>query len=368
MPTFGVDLSNELSLLVDKAYTGYLDPAKQNRLFLMAYINLVEKKYNNLDRQQVFDELSYFIKTGVSVPMRNGKVYTQPLQLSGVSLLPNDVVQLTSIYGHELVVGDIVNVSGVQGLLNLNGGPYVVTAVLSPTVFEVIVIGVTGVYVLNSGSFTSSNMLPDYHHLLSLKASYVLSSRYSGVKVIGAAGTPVLLKLNRPVDFRTGELMRVSGVTGNVAANGDYYVKRVGNTGYELFIDEDLQLPVSSVSAYNGGGVISRVLEVYATPYVSDQKISSFGKADKEFPKYEVSQGMLKVEPAPSSIELDYMTEGAVIPTVRIDVLDSVTDLELYYPKKLLVRLVNEAADLQHLSMRDLTQYQAQTQETIENP
>jgi hypothetical protein len=93
-----------------------------------------------------------------------------------------------------------------------------------------------------------------------------------------------------------------------------------------------------------------------------------FSDATFDFPKFEISEGYLIFEPAPNRIRIDYMTEGAVSPTPRIDVNDNATDLELYYNKKFLVRLVNEAADLFNLQQRDLSQYQAQTQETIENP
>ena len=366
MPTTGAELGRELDLIVDKPYTGFFDAAKKNRLFLMAFINLTEKKYNSLDRQQVYDELTHFLKTGVEHTVRNGRVYTKPLQIASVSIAVNDVGIVTYL-PHDLAVNDSVTISDAQGVAGLNVTAGVVS-VVSPTEFRVNIAGATGAYVPNSGKFVSPIMLPDYHHLLSVECVYEDVSKYANVRIECAEGNPATIRLNRPVDIRTGDRITISGVTGNTAVNGTWYVRKVGLERYKLYVDSDFQVPVVSNQAYNSGGLVRREVRNYAMPYVSDQKISSFGTASVSYPKFEISEGFLKLEPAPVKIVIDYMTEGAVIPTVRIDVSDNVTDLELYYPKKFLVRLVNEAADLQHLAMRDLSQYQAQTQETIENP
>jgi hypothetical protein len=367
MATTGAELGRELDLLVDKPYTAFFDNAKKNRLLTMAFVNLREKKYNNLDRQQVYDELTHFLKTGVQKPIRDGRIYTKPIQVVGLVFSPTDITYTTAV-PHGLVVGDNVTVTDVQGVALANVANSPVLTVVSETEFTIGVVGASGTYVALTGVMKYSNMLPDYHHLLSVECEYEEVLRYKDVKVECAEGTPIVVRFNRPVDFRTGEVIRISGVTGNTAANGDYYVRKVGLDRYELYQDADFLVPVASNFPYNSGGIVRRVVKEYAMPYVSDQKISTFGEATKRYPKFEIAQGFLKFEPRPSSIVIDYMTSGVDVPTVRIDVVDTVTDLELYYPKKFLMRLVNEAADLFHLSVRDLSQYQAQTQETIENP
>jgi hypothetical protein len=117
MPTTGAELSRELDLQVDKAYTGYLDPAKKNRLFLMAYIQLAEKKYNQMDRQQVYDELTHFVKTDVPVQMRSDKIYTFPLQVN-TAVFSGGVLTITTWKENQLQVNDTVNYSARKGRVN----------------------------------------------------------------------------------------------------------------------------------------------------------------------------------------------------------------------------------------------------------
>lgn len=367
MATTGFELGRELDLLVDKPYTTFFDNAKKNRLLTMAFINLREKKYNSLDRQQVYDELTHFLKTEVSKPVRNGRLYTGPIQVVGLVVTPTQIEYEVAV-PHDLVVGDLVTIRDVQGVPLANVSNVPIVSVSGVKSFVVSVSNAVGVYVPLSGVMTSENMLSDYHHLLSVRCVYSEVRRYSDVKVDCAEGTPIVVRFNRPVDLRTGEQVEISGVTGNTAANGTFYVRKVGLDRYQLFVDENFLVPVASNFPYNSGGIVRRVIEQYAMPYVSDQKISVFGEATKRYPKFEVAQGFIKFSPIPSSVVVDYMTTGLDTPIVRIDVSDNVTDLELYYPKKFLMRLVNEAADLFHLSVRDLSQYQAQTQETIENP
>ena len=364
MPTTGAELSRELDLQVDKAYTGYLDPAKKNRLFLMAYIQLAEKKYNQMDRQQVYDELTHFVKTDVPVQMRSDKIYTFPLQVN-TAVFSGGVLTITTWKENQLQVGDTVNLSGFAGLVNVPSSA-VVSSVTSANTFSVAATNVTGVHTPFSGTVIWDGLLSDYHHLLTVKCLYD-NELFS--PIVGATNSsPVVIEFRDRTNLRTGEQVEVRNVTGNTAANGLVYVKKVGARRYSLFSDSRLSNPIVGNGTYNSGGVVVRSEDSYANVLVSDQKTSSFQVASEKYPKVQISQGYLTFSPKPDSILIDYMTEGAVSPTVRIDVLDNVTDLELYYSKKLLTRLINEAADIFSLQARDLSQYQAQTNETVENP
>lgn len=364
MPTTGIELSRELDLQVDKAYTGYLDAAKKNRLFLMAYIQLAEKKYNDMDKQQVYDELTHFVKTDYPVSVRGGKVYTSPLQVNQASF-SGGVLTVSTWLANQLQVGDTVSLNGLTGLSGVPASA-VVASVVNPTTFTVLATGVTGTHVQFSGNVTWSGLLPDYHHLLTVKCIYE-DEIFS--PLIGATNSsPIVIEFRDRTNLRTGEKIQVKNVTGNTAANGLFYVKKIGARRYLLFFDDRFSVPSVGNGSYNSGGVVVRTLGSYANVLVPDQKTSSFQVSSKEYPKVQISSGYLTFSPSPENIEIDYMTEGAVSPTVRIDVLDGVTDLELYYPKKFLTRLVNEAADLFSLQARDLSQYQAQTNETVENP
>lgn len=364
MATTGAELSRELDLQVDKAYTGYLDPAKKNRLFLMAYIQLAEKKYNSMDTQQVYDELTHFIKTDYSVNVRGGKVYTFPLQVNQASF-SGGVLTISTWLENQLEVGDTVSLSGLTGLSNVPSSA-TVASVVNSNVFTVSAPGVAGSHVQFSGSVTWAGLLADYHHLLTVNCFYEDELPYP---LVGASNTsPIVIEFSQRTNLRTGEKVSVRNVTGNTAANGDFYIKKVGQRKYSLFSNDRLSVPVVGNGQYNSGGIVVRSKSAYANVLVPDQKTSSFQVATKEYPKVQISEGYLKLSPPPDRVLVDYMTEGAVSPVVRIDVLDNVTDLELYYPKKFLTRLINEAADLFSLQARDLSQYQAQTNETVENP
>lgn len=369
MPTTGLELSRELDLQIDKDYSGYLSPAKKNRLFLMAYINLLEKKYNGLDRQQVYDELTHFLKVDKEYEVRNGKIYTSPLQISVLTYAPGTST-ITTVLDHGLLVGDVVQLNNVQGVSGISGN-FTIQQVLTPKQFTISQQTFSGVYVPNTGNVTSDKIIFDYHHLLTVECIY--TRQYIKNKIVDATNaTPIVIKVEGRTDLRSGEKVTITGVTGNLSANGIYYLKKLyayeGYSKYSLYQDKDLTIPVAGFGPYNSGGEIKKEFDNYAVQRISDQKISIFSDATVEFPKFQVSEGYLVFEPAPNKIRIDYMTEGQVSPTPRIDVNDNATDLELYYNKKFLVRLVNEAADLFSLQQRDLSQYQAQTQETIENP
>lgn len=364
MATTGIEISREFDLQIDKSYTGYLDPAKKNRLLLMAYMQLAEKKYNNMDRQQVYDELTHFVKTEYPVDVRDGKVYTFPLQVNQASF-SGGVLTVSTWLANHLQVGDDVNLSGLTGLVNVPSSA-TVTSILNPNTFTVSATGVTGSHVQFSGVVTWDGLLPDYHHLLTVKCLY--EDELDSVLIGATNSSPVVIEFKHRTNLRSGEKVEVRNVTGNTAANGSFYVKKVGARRYSLFSDSRFSVPVVGNGQYNSGGIVVRSVGSYANVLVPDQKTSTFQAATKEYPKVQISSGYLSFSPSPSRIEIDYMTEGAVSPTVRIDVLDGVTDLELYYPKKFLTKLVNEAADLFSLQARDLSQYQAQTNETVENP
>jgi hypothetical protein len=274
------------------------------------------------------------------------------------------------VLDHGLLAGDVIQINNVQGVLGISGN-FTIQQVLTPKQFTVSQQTFSGVYVPNTGSVTSDKIIFDYHHLLTVECIYV--RQYIKNNIVDATNaTPIVIKVEGRTDLRSGEKVTITGVTGNLTANGIYYLKRLyayeGYSKYSLYQDKDLTIPVAGFGPYNSGGEIKKEFDNYAVQRISDQKISIFSDATVEFPKFQVSEGYLVFEPAPNKIRIDYMTEGQVSPTPRIDVNDDATDLELYYNKKFLVRLVNEAADLFSLQQRDLSQYQAQTQETIENP
>lgn len=59
----GLEFSNIFDLKIDKAYSGFLNPTKKNRLFKEALVLSIENKYKDLQSQKSYDEITMLIKT-----------------------------------------------------------------------------------------------------------------------------------------------------------------------------------------------------------------------------------------------------------------------------------------------------------------
>lgn len=265
MATTGADFSLLFDRKINKAYTANYNNAKRNRLFKNALINAVETKYEELDQQKEFDELSALIKTGATFTPSANILY--------------------------------------------------LTTAASPNI-------------------------SDYQHLLAVKCKY---TSYLALTLSGATKTnPLVITINEPNNLRTGEQIVVSGVVGNTNANGTFYIKKVGKQKAELYSDAKLLIPIFGNGVYISGGTVGRVHYQYAKPYRSDNKISIYGKPTVDNPRFEVANNQLKLYPTDSTCEqitMDYLSKA----TVFIDVTNTSTDLELTYPFKFLMYILDIA-------------------------
>lgn len=276
----GLEFSNVFDLKIDKAYSGFLNPTKKNRLFKEAIVLSIETKYKELESQKSYDEITNLIKTNLTVvPVSN---------------------QVT--------------------------------------------VGVVG------------SLIADYQHLLAIKSRFAIP--YVGIVVSDASNTlPIVITLSNFSDLRSGESVVISGVIGNFAANGTFYVKQLSRKKYQLFSDANLTLPVQGNGAYIQGGIISKIQYNYCKPFYAETKISPLGQPDFANPKYEITQGLIKLYPdniSCSEVTVDYIKKT----TVFIISNDNTIDLELTYPVKFLYYIADVSAQLFAESVKDAELFQ----------
>lgn len=365
MAITGIEISRLFDQQVDKAYSGYLDPSKKNRLIKKALTELVEKKYRGLDTQQEYDELSSMIVSDLSITPMDGKVAIAPYPISSITYNPSGVLTITTGFEPLLIVGSQVTISNVLGVTPSVNGTYTVLSISGNTFTVQGTPGYTGVYVSNSGNVVGGPMITNYHHLLSARCEYLITSRYITAKIIGATNTsPIVITTERKTDIRSFTAVSITGVNGNTNANGVWFVKRYSYDTFALYQDAELTVPVVGNGDYVNGGHIGSFLVRPATQIVPDAKGNRIPEPTVQYPSFQVSLNKLIFSPSPSKVVIDYMSD---LP-IEIDVTDATTDYTLWYPEKLIFRLINEAARQFNLESRDITQYQAQAAETIQNP
>lgn len=183
--------------------------------------------------------------------------------------------------------------------------------------------------------------IPDYEDLLAVKAEY--AETFYNITVVDATNTtPVVIELQNRNNIRSTEKVELTGIIGNPAANGTFFVKKISDFKFEIYTDEFFQVPVAGTGAYISGGQLSRIYFEWCRMYRSDQKIDTFATPSVRFPKFEVAETQLKFYPDNITcrrIELDYITKAVVLP----DVNNNVIDLELTYRYNFLLYIIYAA-------------------------
>lgn len=346
MALTGYDIGRYFQQKIAESYTGYIDNSKMNRLFKDALISILEKKYQADDTIKVKDEATFLTRTNVAFAVNNNQVYTAPLQIASISVV-GTTGTFTTFLPHNLIDGDKVNISGVAGLVPAPSGIYTITKV-SAYIFTATV-AATGatIHTANTGVFTSTNtssvrnMVNDYWHVLNVKPVYY--DREYNVAISGISNTsPIVVTMAYYNTYRTGEQVNISGALVNTAANGSWYIKKLNNFKFALYYDINLQTPVAGNGVYTSGAVLSRITSRVATPYESNVKVGTLNIPTTFEPGYEIADNLLKFYPLTitcQSVTLDYIK----VPDKVVDVADTITDLTLYYPEKLLYLIIDQA-------------------------
>lgn len=374
----------------DVAFSVDPGPAKVNRLFRRALLNIVERIYTQrLVNQNEFDKIKYMIRSERPFIPGNNKLYLGKMPISsaisvaaGVNIdvtfpLPHNVDALTV---PQIRLEGLVDVtptgatpiSGQNGILNTGA-----IVVVDEFTIRITTSGapVTNNAVANAGLATfyddgaAALNVPDYRHHLTTKVD-MLNPLYDIVISDLTNTTPIKAIFEKPTKFRTGMQMVISGAAGNTAANGTWYVKALSNKQYLLYSDEDLQTASAGNGVYVSGSKTEQVSELiseYTRQKVSDEKIGRYGAPDVRTPRHEEAEMALIIHPKNRTcnlVSMDYI----IAPPFEIDVENSDIDLQSYYPDKLLFEVAAEASKLYAGAYRDGEGTIISTNEIVENP
>lgn len=371
MAVTGTELYNKWNQRIDAAYTGYLDTTKANRLFRVAYINVIQSLYDTrLNQQNSYDQLSYLVALDVQrVPSPGNTIFHRPVPVTALTYILT-VITVTTEIPHGLVPGDTFIPRNLAGTLtlptDLNGIAGTVTAVISPTSFQYdIGVAPAGVHTANTGQLELTQSFYDYLHLLFARTRFIEPTYLS---ISDATNTsPIRIVFTKRNRFRTGDYLRIAGVLGNTNTNGDHYVKQMKERIYGLYSDENFQTPITGNGAYISGGSVSEIVTATVKDKKYDQKGNIYGDATALNPR--VQQGLLQFKIYPASIPCDQVTFDYIRkPPAEIDAANNTIDLERYYPLFFLDRLVDEAVKIFGFEVRDGNLVGGANELIIENP
>ena len=220
---------------------------------------------------------------------------------------------------------------------------------------------------VNTVSLTTNSI----NHVLSAKAKY-LKQIEDMVVVDASNSTPIIIETFNATNIRRGDVIKISGIQGNVAANGEYYVLPLNKFKFALYSSPGTSNPVAGSGTYvqSFNVLFQRVYYNYCQMVKADEKINSWKRATVAFPLYEYSQQDIKFYPSnatdgyPVEVSMNFVT-SYIIPIL---LNDSSTDYLLIYPEKFIYNVINFAARSFDLSFKDYTAAQVVQQDIQINP
>jgi len=362
----GVEFEGIFADKIDKAYSAYLDPTQENRLFKEALYDTILKTYANLADEDSYNDIASVIRTAQVFNLNNNRIYTSPIPISLFEIAFGSAGSVTTPVPHNLITGDKVKFSGVAGFTTtpaINGTFFAVT-VASATQFLVTFSTGSGTWTTNTGQIIEttgaddvSKQVSSHQELLALKAKF---NQVLQLSVTDATNTsPIRIKIDKRNNIKTGELINISGVNGNLNANGDRYVKKINTYQFDLYSDKDLTNAVNGNGVFGGAGTINRVQYKSATPFFSSRQISEYSKPSIYSPQFDRADNLLKILPNDSTcveVTLDYISN----PSVTIDVADNAIDLENYFHYDFLIRVIDTAKDMFFARSKDFESLQGE--------
>lgn len=363
--TTGADLYRYIQDGIDQEYSAFLNTAYGNRLIRESIILTAEKMYSTNRTQKTVDELSPLTVLDRSIPVRNNRFYTTPLNITSITFV-GTTVTLSVGQAHGLSIGDTFTVSDVQGIVV--GGAYTVITVPTTTSVTFVEPAVSGTYTPNTGNVTHGYMLPDMQHPLVIETTFVetLPSDLFGISSVGTAPVPYV-SFTYKTTVRTGSVIRISGALGVTGLNGTFYCKQRNRNSYFLFLDANFTQAATLSGTYQGSGVARVVVKEYATRLHSDRRIAPSSDANPWRPKYGISDNTILLYPQEQtceSVKVDYLKQ----PPFEVSVTNTTLDLELYYNFKFLMRVKDECVIQFMFRMREDGQAQAEMVNSQMNP
>ncbi len=369
----GAEWYIQLQKDADVNYSGYISPSDANVWGKKGLISAIQNLYrNHLNEQNSFDELSYLIATGQQF---NINPTTNTMYL-GVREIPitqiwnvGTTVTVTTTLPHDLIAGTRVkfeNITSLAGnLTQLNNQIYTPTIVDDHTFTftSSFTIAPTGTFL--TGDITFPDVVPQYSHLLRGEAQFTDLTRFTVVASTNA--TPIKITLNKRSYLRDQDQIVIAGIGGNTNANGTFYLKYANEFNYFLYTDIKLQNPVAGNGIQTGTGTVSQIIKSTLRFKRSDEKGSIYGKPTVQSPFYQQSYNLIKILPDDEPcnwIKLDFIRE----PPFYINVNDTTTELNFYYPLSFQYLVENETLKLFFESTKDMIGISTSTQEIINNP
>ncbi len=370
--TTGADFKRIYQSKIDQAYSDFYDNTELSDLFKEALFLSIERKYASMVEQRDYDALSSAIKVGKVFTLSDNAISTRPIAISAVTNSTTTITVTTST-AIGIVVGDQVKFAQIGTFVTvpaINGNYFTVASVISPTQFTFTVTTFTsGAYVPASGYIidgidvngVSKLTIGDYMHLLAVKARYAypITVRNKQLKIVDATNTqPVVLTLSTANgNLRTGDEVTISGVYGNINANGTYFLKKVNDLKVALYRDDRFLNPVSGNGVYTGGGEVIKIDYNQCTPLFPNEKISDYSIGTTIEPKFE--RGDIELKFLPDNLECDQITIDYIQDNIQlIIVTNSTIDLQMYYPMEFLYYVANMAAEVFMMRVKDFESVQ----------
>ena len=360
---------NDLKLLfndkIDSSYSDNLSPARLQRLFDNAFINVIETKYRDLSTEKQHSEISHLIVTDEERNVTNNRIRVRPLNVTTLTFT-GLIVTFTSLSEHNLEIGDTFTVSGATGVVGANV-TYTVTSV--PSVNSIVAAdpGLSGTYDSGSASITYLNMYANFLHMFSIKCR--MYKRSAGHAVYSVNTTLGRVSFYRPNDVRSNDLLlleNINGITG-LPASGEVYANvRVRGT-FGLYSDPYLLNPITVTGNYTGGGTVKRISYRNATYFAPDRDIAQLSYPTANTPGVRTADSFLYILPGDhlcNRVKMDYLKK----PDVVITISDDSIELLDYYTEKLLNRIVDDAISLYYQTVRAPGQVQMTDTEILQNP
>ena len=208
------------------------------------------------------------------------------------------------------------------------------------------------------------------NHILSAKAKYL--KQIEDMVVVGASNsTPIVIETFNATNIRRGDIIKISGIQGNVAANGEFYVLPLNKFKFALYSTPGTSNPVAGSGTYvqSFNVLFQRVYYNYCQMVKADEKANSWKGATVTFPLYEYSQDNVKFYPSnttegyPVEVTMNFVLSNVVY----FDLTDSFDYLTIY-PEKFIYNVINFAVRSFDLSFRDYSAAQVVQQDIQNNP
>lgn len=175
----GVEIGKTIKQKAGFEYNRYYDTTKMNRLLRDTLTDVVWQKIQYYRQsQKIAEELQPLIVMPKVVPVVNNKVSIKNMMIASVNYSGLSVVLTVANSYHNLQSGDIITLSGFQGLTGLDTAA-TITAVTTQSISFTNSIIVSGTYVSNSGIITSDKFIPDYWYFLNVQCNFPADDYYN---------------------------------------------------------------------------------------------------------------------------------------------------------------------------------------------